>query len=160
MSSTVDMWCPVSKQKIIYWFWNPITFSWDVDFWQDKKRKITKYYHISIRVLHLITKLISAILKTKEREWSHGETSKHLVSLKSPECALYRTSRHKTVTCKVSEKVLKHNNKTIPSGYIYMCDFRCKNLQVRLRFFFQMIFIRLLRKYHWTFVKIRHSITD
>ncbi len=31
---------------------------------------ITKYYHISIRVLHLITKLMSAIFKAKEREWS------------------------------------------------------------------------------------------
>jgi len=37
----------------------------------------------------------------------HGYTSIHLVSLQSPECAYYRTSRLKTSTCMLSEQCAK-----------------------------------------------------
>ncbi len=64
----------------------------------------TKYDHISIRVLHLISKLMSAIFE--EQAEGDGETSGDVVSLYSPECALYRTSRLTTVPS-VSEKYTK-----------------------------------------------------
>jgi len=57
-----------------------------------------------MRVLHLITKLMSDIFKERVEVVFKCETSRHLVSVKSPECALYRTAWLWHVTWMVSEK--------------------------------------------------------
>ncbi len=65
MSSTVAMYeinvCFITEGHIL--IWNPITFSLDVNLWQTIRKlvRFKWYYHISIRVLHLITKLMSAV---------------------------------------------------------------------------------------------------
>ncbi len=47
--------------------WNPTAFFSDVDLWQTVQKliwfKYKKYYHIFIRVLHSITKLMSGIFE-------------------------------------------------------------------------------------------------
>jgi len=48
-------------------------------------------------MLNLISKLMSVIFKDQAESCCHIETSKHLISLKSPESALYMASRLKTV---------------------------------------------------------------
>ncbi len=98
------------------WIWKPIKFFWDVTFWQT----IWKLFRFKWQLQNIYVSIISYFHKNvtffkikcnhpqrPRRGCGHGETSKHLVSLWSHECALYRTSSLTTVTCKVSKKFTK-----------------------------------------------------